>query len=71
MKLHGREGNNLALVFGSYFQYAMPYIMDILNTKEMTKTMQHMKKIDKMFISGAYNILNRYIDEVSAYLTDT
>ncbi|MCH9812763.1 MAG: DUF115 domain-containing protein [Epsilonproteobacteria bacterium] len=68
LKLHGREGNNLALVFSSYFQYVLPYIIDIINTKEVTKVMKHLKKIDKMFIEGAYTILNTYIEDIKVFL---
>jgi len=67
LKLQGREGNNLAFVMSSYFQYTMPYIMDITNTKEVTKVMKHLQKIDEMFIDGANNILDKYINEIDKF----
>jgi len=67
LKLQGREGNNLALVYSSYFQYTMPYIMDIINTKEVTQIMKHLKIVDEMFIRGADNILNLYIKEIDTF----
>ncbi|PHS56701.1 MAG: hypothetical protein COB17_08320 [Sulfurimonas sp.] len=70
LKLQGREGNNLALVCSSYFQYTMPYIMDVTNTKEVTKIMKHLKKMDEMFINGVNNILNLYIKEIDDFFKD-
>ncbi|MBU0720418.1 DUF115 domain-containing protein [bacterium] len=67
LKYHGREGNNLTLVFASYFQYTLPYIVDVINTKEVTKIMKHLKKLDKMFVDGSYNILHRYIQEIEEF----
>lgn len=68
LKFNGREANNLTLVFGSYFQYTLPYITDILNTKEITKVMTHMKKMDNMFIEGSLNIVNKYISSIEDFL---
>lgn len=68
LKSSGREANNLTLVFGSFFQYTLPYIVDILNTKEVTKVMTHMKKIDKFFIEGCLNIVEKYIYFIEDFL---
>jgi len=68
LKIKGREGNNLSAVFSSYFQYTLPYIIDILNTKELTKTMLHLKTIDKMFIEGCNSIINIYIEGLEKVL---
>ncbi|MDQ1245367.1 MAG: hypothetical protein QG565_1708 [Campylobacterota bacterium] len=68
LKFSGREADNLTLVFGAYFQYTLPYIVDILNTKEVTKMMTHMKKIDRWFIEGCLNIVEKYINSIEDFL---
>ncbi|OHD98983.1 MAG: hypothetical protein A3K14_02095 [Sulfurimonas sp. RIFCSPLOWO2_12_FULL_36_74] len=68
LKLHGREANNLAAVFGAFFSYTIPYIMDIINTQKITKIMTHVKKIDGELIEGMLNIVNRYIDTMELFL---
>ena len=67
LKVNGREGDNLSAVYASYFQYIMPYIMDVINTKEVTKMMKHLKKMDVMFIRGCYSIIDFYIKEVEEF----
>ena len=67
IKFHGREGNNLALFCSSYFQYTMPYIMDVANTKELTKIMKHLKILDDFFIKGANSILDLYINDIEEF----
>jgi len=68
LKMKGREGDNLSAIYSSYFQYTLPYIMDILNTKEITKIMKHLKKIDKMFIEGCESIITIYIEGLEEVL---
>jgi len=70
LKFQGREANNLTSVFSSFFQYTLPYIMDILNTKEVTKMTIHLKKIDAMFIDGLLNIVNKYIEFIERFLKE-
>ncbi len=67
LKVNGREGENLAAIYSSFFQYTLPYIVDIRNTKEMTKMMIHLKKIDMMFVEGCYSIINLYIKEIEKF----
>ena len=45
----------------------MPYMMDVVNTKEVTKMMKHLKKMDSMFIQGCYSIINYYTKEVEEF----
>ena len=70
LKFKGREGNNISAVYASYFQYTLPYIVDIIYTKEITKIMKHIQKIDAMFIEGCYGIANTFIKEVESFFKE-
>lgn len=70
LKLKGREANNLATLFNSFFKYTIPYIMDIINTQKVTKIMTHIKKIDHELIVGMLNITERYIKEIEKFLKE-
>lgn len=67
LKLNGKEGNNLSAIYASFFQYSMPYIMDVINTKEITQKIKHLKKIDAMFVTGCFSIINYYTKEVEEF----
>ena len=67
LKVNGREGDNLSAVYASYFQYIMPYMMDVINTKEVTKIIKHLKEMDAMFIRGCYSIIDYYIKEIEEF----
>ena len=70
LKVNGKEGNNLSAVYASYFQYVLPYIIDITNTKEITKVMKHLQKIDSMFIQGCNSIIKFYTKEVEDFFEE-
>lgn len=68
LKFKGKEADSLTGVFSLFFQYTIPYIVDIMNTQKITKIMTHMKKIDSELIDGMLNIVNRYINEMELFL---
>jgi len=69
LKVKGREGDNISAIYSSYFQYTLPYIIDIINTKEIIKTMYHLQKIDAMFINGCRRIIKVYIQGIEEFFT--
>ncbi len=47
----GREADNIVKVYRLFFQYTLPIIMDLLNTKGLKNTKRHIKKLDKLLVS--------------------
>ena len=68
LKSNAREDSQIIFTLTLYLRYVIPYITDIENTKEITKVMQHFKKLDKSLIEGILNIVNRYIDAIEEFL---
>lgn len=60
IKHSGREANNLTAILSDYIDYILPYIVDVLNTKELTQKIKHIKVLNDLFIEGGFNILNTY-----------
>ena len=70
LKVNGREGDNLSAIYSSYFQYVMPYMMDLMNTKEVTKLMKHLQKVDALFIQGCEDIIQFYIKGIEDFFEE-
>ena len=68
LKSNNRKDSSIIFIFTLYFRYAIPYIIDIENTKEATKLMPHFKKIDSALIEGMLNIIHRYIEGMETFL---
>ncbi len=68
MKIDRLEHNNLVEVISLYLKYAMPYIEDLINTKELTQKMKHATKIDELFSDGLKRVVQDYKNEVDKML---
>lgn len=55
-----RESANLAFVLYSYFQYVIPLIFDMFNTRELTNPKKHIKKIDRILLTQLDHIAEDY-----------
>lgn len=67
LKSNDRKDSNIIFVITLYLRYVIPYIVDIENTKEVTKVMTHYKKLDTALIQGMLNIVNRYINAIEEF----
>jgi len=61
---------NIIEVFYLYFRYSTPIIVDIFNTKGLKNSKRHMKKVDKIFIDGMVDILDRYESSLENFLNN-
>lgn len=68
LKFKDTSVESIVGVYNLFFQYSIPYIIDIVNTQKITKIMTHLKKIDMELVSGMLNIINRYIEEIELFL---
>jgi len=71
LKKDGREFINLTHVFYDYFQFVLPIITDIFNTKGLKNEKRHIKKIDKMIITELHALCDTYINTLEEFLLST
>lgn len=65
-----RESVELLMIYYKYFQYILPYIYDMLNTKELKNPKRHIKKIDKLLLVKLLEIAEYYDDVIEAFLEE-
>lgn len=70
LKFKDTPAESVVGVFNLFFQYSIPYIIDIVNTQKITKMMIHIKKIDKELVDGMQNIIDRYIEAIETFLSE-
>ncbi|MCF6340352.1 MAG: DUF115 domain-containing protein [Sulfurimonas sp.] len=68
LKKDGREFINLTHVFYDYFQFVIPIITDMFNTKGLKNEKRHIKKIDKMIIAELHALCDTYINTLEKFL---
>lgn len=62
--------NNIVSVYYSYFEYVLPLIMDLFNTKGLKNEKRHIKKLDKMVQKGMINIYTMYAQTVETFIEE-
>lgn len=67
IRYNNREADNLTIILSSYIDYALPYIVDVLNAKELTQKMRHIKVLNNLFIDGGLNILSTYQEALERF----
>jgi hypothetical protein len=66
-----RENRNLTHIFDSFFQYTIPIIYDMTNTKETQNTIhKDIMVVDKLLIKELQNITNIYIENLEKFLKE-
>lgn len=66
-----RESANLSNVLYSYFQYSLPIIFDIFNTRELVNPLKHIKELDAILLSELLKIIKRYEDGLQSFFDST
>lgn len=64
----GRESDNLILTYTLFFQYSLPIIMDLLNTKNLKNTKRHIKKLDKLLVKEMLLIESIYEKTIEEFI---
>jgi len=65
-----QESLNLVVIYYKYLQYVLPYVYDMLNTKELSNPKRHMKKIDKLLFAKLSQIVEYYEDAMEAFVEE-
>lgn len=66
-----RENKNLTKVFDLFFQYAVPILYDMCNTKEKEDSLEKdLKEVDKMVTDELLNIAEQYVKRIEQYLKE-
>lgn len=65
-----RSIDNIVSVYYTYFEYVLPLIMDLFNTKGLKNEKRHIKKLDKMIQKGMYNIYTIYEQAVETFIEE-
>jgi hypothetical protein len=66
-----RESVNLSNVLYSYFQYSLPIIFDIFNTRELANPLKHIKELDAILLSQLLKIIKRYENGLQCFFDST
>lgn len=62
-----RESVNIIRVFFNYFQYAIPLIMDALNTKGLKNEKRHIKKFNKLLTDEMIYLSKTYLQTLEKF----
>ncbi len=65
-----RNIDNIVSVYYTYFEYVLPLVMDLFNTKGLKNEKRHIKKLDIMIQKGMYNIYVIYEQAVEAFIKE-
>ncbi len=60
----------LTIIYYNYLQFVLPYIYDMLNSKELQDQKRHIKKIDKLLVEKLDAIANLYIEKLENFLEE-
>lgn len=71
IKPKARESANLSNVLYSYFQYSLPIIFDLFNTRELVNPLKHIKELDAILLSELLKIIKRYEDGLQSFFDST
>ncbi|WP_310441020.1 6-hydroxymethylpterin diphosphokinase MptE-like protein [Sulfurimonas sp.] len=71
IKPKARESANLSNVLYSYFQYSLPIIFDLFNTRELANPLKHIKELDAILLSELLKIIKRYEDGLQSFFDST
>ena len=63
-----RESSRLVRTYNLFFKYALPLIMDLLNTKGLKNTKRHIKKLDKMLVQEMLVIEDIYEKTITEFI---
>ncbi|MBA1437670.1 MAG: motility associated factor glycosyltransferase family protein [Epsilonproteobacteria bacterium] len=68
-----RENRNITKVFDMFFQYVVPIIYDMCNTKEKDLKQLHedIKRVDTLVVEALNNIINTYTKKIGTFLQKT
>lgn len=66
-----RESVNLSTVFYSYFQYSIPLIFDLFNTRELINPLKHIKELDSILLLQLSIIVKRYEKGIHSFFEST
>lgn len=58
----------LSYILYSYFEYTLPFIFDMLNTKELKDEKTHIKNIDTILTTQLLKIIKKYEDGLEEFL---
>ncbi len=62
--------HNVINVYYTYFEYVLPLVMDLFNTKGLKNEKRHIKKLDKMFVQGMLNIDEMYEQALERFIKE-
>lgn len=65
-----RRVDNIVSVYYSYFEYVLPLVLDLFNTKGLKNEKRHIKKLDKMIQKGMNNIYTIYAQTLEAFIDE-
>jgi len=60
LTLKSKSSSSLSYVLYSYFEYTLPFIFDMLNTKELKHEQRHLKSLDTNLTNGLSKIIQKY-----------
>ena len=63
-----RETVNLIRINYDFFQFMIPIIMDIFNTKGLKNEKRHIKKVDKLLMDDLLDVSKIYIDTLEKFI---
>lgn len=67
LKIGKDDSLDINRIMYNYFRFITPYIFDLFNTKELSNTKKHIKKVNTILISQIEKILDIYIKTMSVY----
>ena len=70
LRYSGREFNNLTVIYSYFFSYALPIVIDFLNTKKLKNTKRHIKKLDELLIKEMIEIANIYEKSLESFIKE-
>jgi len=66
-----RENRNITHIFDMFFQYTIPLIYDMVNTKEKENNVEEdIKIVDKLLVKELKNIITTYINRLEKFLKE-
>lgn len=71
IKPKARESANLSNILYSYFQYSLPIIFDLFNTRELVNPLKHIKELDAILLSELLKIIKRYENGLQSFFDST
>jgi len=63
-----KSSSYLSLIYFLYIKVVSPYIFELLNTKELDKPMEHIKKIDSILVRQLEKICMKFIKSLEGYI---